>query len=155
MQFRNAMTIGTFDAKPVGGGDREYVNTVVYSFEYRRSRNDEWKPASVTIHKGYRFNGTSRPGPFGWLVPRYGALSEASGLHDFIFEHRPFLEPGVRLSRKDADELFLEFMRMIISRRDPGMWTETRERLAVAMYVAVRKFGSSMWDAHDGEFKDA
>lgn len=153
MNFRNARTYGVFEAKPVGDGEREYVNDVIYEFEYRLKRGLAWRKGSVTVRKGYRFNGTSRPGIVGWLVPRYGELSEASGLHDFIFDRRPEIAPGVRLNRKDSDELFLEFMRLVISRRNPGFVTEHREKLAVLIYVSVRQFGAMVWNKHDDEFR--
>ncbi|MBK8189042.1 MAG: DUF1353 domain-containing protein [Vampirovibrionales bacterium] len=155
MRLRNVRIEGDFDSIPIPGDDehRLTARAVWIAWEWRTDGDDAWRSERLMIPDHTRWDGASRPGIVGWLVPRWGVFSAASLGHDYAFRHRPFLSNGQRISRKHTDLLFLALMRRLASERVTGGWKAAAQLwLAEVMYRAVRWFGESTWDKHDAEF---
>lgn len=140
MKILYARCDGDFDLIPAGGGQRDLAYNVAYLWAVEQ--DGEVRYERLPVPAAFRFNGTSRPGIVGWLVPRWGAGAVGSCFHDRCFTARPFLSTGERISRKEADLVFAELL--------PTKW---RRLVARSVFWAVRLFGEPRWDAHDQEFR--
>lgn len=164
MKILYARCEGTFDVIPVGGGRRKTARPVDYLWAVEQDGVVRYE--RLSIEGGYNFDGTSRPGAVGWLVPRWGAGALASCFHDRCFTRRPFLSTGERISRKEADLVFLalwpippvpemrattvrEYVKAVVARCRAAAARAT----AQVVYRAVRLFGEPVLDAHDSEFR--
>lgn len=85
-------------------GDKSW--SVVSALRYSASRQDfEVKPGAGTDF-------ASVPRFFVWFLPRYGRYTKAAILHDYLWrEVVGHVDPVRRISRRDADGIFLQAMR--------------------------------------------
>jgi hypothetical protein len=95
---------------------------------------------TITVPAGFRFDLSSVPRAFWWLVAPFELSVAAPLLHDFLYLHEGDPPPGTvepprAYSRAEADRVFLEIMRA------EGV---ARWRRALA-YAAVRAFGGRVW----------
>lgn len=95
-------------------------------------RNFEVKTRSgrlIVVPVGFRTDFASVPRPFWRIIPPWGPYSPAAVVHDYLYV-------SGELSRKEADQIFLELM----ERLGVEKWKRT------AMYWAVRIGGRGPWD---------
>lgn len=149
MKVFNLAISGGFDSVPDPSDPRDPKHRVLvrdiavtWFWEQNGQRHYEMLP----LFAGTRWDGASRPDFIGWLVPRWGAFSPASLVHDICFGSRPMLADGTRIIRKHADLLFLAIMQLY-AKDVFQLW------LAHSMYLAVDLFGAHMWNKHDDEWR--
>ena len=87
----------------------------------------------IDVPIGFQTDFASVPRPFWWLLPRWGRYGNAAVIHDYCYWEQ-------RYSRKHADDIFREAMRVL---QVPG-WK------VFLMYWAVRVFGSFNWRGNTG-----
>ena len=89
------------------------------------------------VRTGFHFDFASVPRALWWLYPPHGTKGNPYGIaaliHDWIYAHRKI--GGRRVTRKEADDLFLEIM----------IYLGVRKSLAYTMWMAVRSFGWIPW----------
>ena len=124
-----------------------------WSHEWLNEERKRWE--RVNIQQGYRCDMASVPRMLRNVtgVEKDGLIRGPSYIHDLIYEHKGIMPPGTfqyrlddvwhdvqeRVSRKEADLLFLQMM------KEAGM-SAYRRRLA---YTAVRWFGRRAWNDND------
>lgn len=87
------------------------------------------------VPEGFVFDLASVPRPLWLFVAPFELSITAPLIHDMAYRHRGQL-PGAVLSRRDADLVFLEMMRL----EQVAAWRR------YPAYYAVRRFGQSAWD---------
>ncbi len=93
-----------------------------------------------TIPQGFRTDLASIPRIFWTFLPRDGIWLESAVAHDYCYRHRDhpaLMKNGVCMTRKAADELFLESMKRY------GVSAVAR----AVIYRGVRTFGRFYWQA--------
>ena len=85
----------------------------------------------IEVPEGFETDFASVPRLFWRVVPPWGRYSPAAVVHDFLYSTG-------KVSRKEADAIFLELM----ARLAVPLWKR------YVMYWAVRLFGWFAWDAH-------
>lgn len=118
----------------------------------------------VELPAGFEYDGASVPGviralvwllrPMRDLIDPFGFAALPSGFHDWCFHARPALHDGIRIGRKYCDVVFLALLRYCAADTFRRAALRQAERVAVAMYVAVRLFGEDTWDRHDDKFRE-
>ena len=82
------------------------------------------------IREGFEFDFASVPRALWWLYPPQGTKGNPYGIaslvHDWLLTHHKF--GGRKITRKEADDIFLEVM----------LYTGCRKSLAYTMWAAVR-----------------
>jgi len=108
------------------GGSRPWELATPCVFFSERLNED------IVVPAGYKTDFASVPRlPF--VYARYGNTAVVAAIiHDWMYEHTAH-----KWSRKEADKVFLDVMRLI---NDPSM-----ESQRLAMYFAVRAFGWLPW----------
>ena len=113
---------------------------IFHSFYYHVGSKDsgDW----VFIDQGVPTDGNSRPWFFGWLVPQFGRYTKAAVIHDKLYAH-PWvyvsrLDEQLRVSRKEADKIFLEALLVL----------GCPPKLARFEYRMLRMFGGRAWRKH-------
>lgn len=98
---------------------------------------------AVEVPVGFITDFASIPRPLWVLLPPWGKYGKAAVIHDFMYtEHKRSVftaggvESFVQLERKQADDIFLQAMKVL------GVNVITR----YAMYSAVRVFGNKPWN---------
>jgi len=92
-------------------------------FEVYKEFFYESKNISAVIPKGTKTDFASVPRGFRWMISRVGKYGKAAVLHDYLCELEGF-------ARKDADQIFLEAMKVL------GVgWFKRR-----IMYFGVRSY---------------
>jgi hypothetical protein len=90
----------------------------------------------VYVPAGYLTDGASVPAIFWGMLPPWGIYGQAAVLHDYLCEFLSITRNGVpeRISRKQADQIFDEAMKVI------GVPDTTRHVLvgAVSIYRTVK-----------------
>ena len=66
-----------------------------------------WKIYNLTIPKGFETDLASIPRGLRWLIPQVGKHIQPAIVHDYIYSGKTFL------SRKQADDLFLDAMKAV------------------------------------------
>lgn len=84
----------------------------------------------ITVPAGFVSDLSSIPWGFQWLIPKGGPKAAAAIVHDYLYQTG-------KVSRKEADEIFLKIMR----EQEVAAWKR------YAMYGAVRLFGSNFYAA--------
>lgn len=117
----------------------------------------------VLIPAGFQCDGASVPRwvrilvwmlrPLRKLLDPWGFAALAAVFHDYCFHARPHLSDKRRIGRKQADLVFLAFMRMTAKGRFRKAMLWSAEQVAWVMFLAVRLFGEDVWDKHDSEFR--
>jgi len=83
-----------------------------------------------TVRQGFEFDFASVPRAFWWLYPPTGTKGNPYGIaaliHDWLLIHHKI--GGRKITRKEADDIFLEIM----------LYTRCRKSLAYTMWAAVR-----------------
>ena len=83
-----------------------------------------------TVRVGFHFDFASVPRMLWWLYPPQGTRGNPYGIaaliHDWLLKHHKI--GGREITRKEADDMFLEVM----------LYTGCRKTLAYTMYAAVR-----------------
>jgi hypothetical protein len=85
----------------------------------------------IEVPEGFVTDFASVPRLFWRIVPPWGRYSPAAVVHDYLYQ-------SAKVSRKEADDIFLELM----ARLGVPRWKR------YTMYWAVRGFGGFAWDAH-------
>jgi len=84
----------------------------------------------VTVREGFKFDFASVPRAFWWLYPPTGTKGNPYGIaalvHDWLLMHHKI--GGRKITRKEADDIFLEIM----------LYTGCRKSLAYTLWTAVR-----------------
>ena len=97
----------------------------------------------ATVRKGFIFDFASVPRGLYWLYPPAGNGSDRYGvaalIHDWLYVHRKI--GGRKITRKEADLLFLEIM----------LYIGVSKITARIMYRAVRMFGWIPWNKRKPE----
>lgn len=127
MAFRNQIKVARF-----AGESGEW--TLLEDLVYRGVRD------TFLIPKGFKTDFASIPRIFQSLIPKNGRHDGAAIVHDFLYSvqprvHKPGTQTRERISRRDADRIFLRIMRELgtnIVRRN-------------LMYAAVRIGGWVPW----------
>ena len=99
---------------PINGKWFKLIN----SFDYYADNGNIW-----TVPRGLNTDFASIPRFMRWLIPRVGDHGMAAVLHDFLCEKK-------QVSRKKADQLFLESMKV-----SEVSWLKRR-----TMYFGVRSY---------------
>jgi hypothetical protein len=99
---------------------------------------------TITVPAGFRFDLSSVPRAFWWLVAPFELSVAAPLVHDFLYLHAGAPPPGAvepprRYSRAAADRVFREIMEA----EGVAAWRR------VLAYAAVRAFGRARWRAPD------
>jgi hypothetical protein len=93
------------------------------------------------VHEGFEFDFASVPRALWWLFPPAGTESTPYGvaalIHDWLCTHREI--GGRPITRKEADDLFLEIM----------LYVKVRKSAAYTMYWAVRAFSWIAWNTKE------
>jgi len=83
-----------------------------------------------TVREGFHFDFASVPRALWWLYPPTGTKGNPYGIaaliHDWLLTHHKI--GGRKITRKEADDIFLEIM----------LYTGCRKTLAYTMWMAVR-----------------
>ena len=83
-----------------------------------------------TVRQGFEFDFASVPRALWWLYPPQGTKGNPYGIaslvHDWLLTHHKI--GGRKITRKEADDIFLEVM----------LYTGCRKSLAYTMWAAVR-----------------
>ena len=91
-----------------------------------------------TVREGFHFDFASVPRALWWLYPPTGTKGNPYGIaalvHDWLLTHHKI--GGRAITRKEADDIFLEIM----------LYTGCRKSLAYTMYSAVRAHGMMPWN---------
>ena len=95
----------------------------------------------IRADAGLRTDFASVPRFFVWLLPRYGRWTKAAILHDLMWQQEV---PSGRMTRREADRLFREFMRGM----DVAFWRRW------IMWAAVRLGALAHPDGRKGWWRD-
>lgn len=108
---------------------------VTQSFRYYL--NEENPDVWGYVPAGFLSDGASVPKPFWWLLPPWGSYGQAAVLHDILCETKTLFKEEIpyEITRKDADEIFLEAMNHL------GVKWYVR----YPMFLAVRAWGIFGW----------
>jgi len=113
----------------VDGPTWELVREVTY-------RTESGKLCTVRVP--FRFDFASVPRRLQWLYPPQGTKGNPYGIaaliHDWLLKHKKI--GGRDITRKEADDIFLEIM----------LYLNCRKTLAYTMYSAVRVHGMMPWN---------
>lgn len=137
--------------------ERLYELVADWEYSWFDDLHREWR--RIAIKAGYRFDGASVP-RFFWtltgLTPD-GLIRAAALPHDLIYEHKgimpagsyqyssrlngedPWRDTNTRISRREADQLFLQIM------KETGM-SSIRRKIA---FIGVRVGGGKDWNDND------
>ncbi len=112
--------------------------TLMREVTYRTKANE-----ISTVHEGFEFDFASVPRALWWLFPPAGTESTpyavASLIHDWLCVHREI--GGRPITRKEADDLFLEIM----------LYVHVRWTAAYVMYWSVRSWSWIAWNIKNKE----
>lgn len=106
---------------------RSYWWKIVKPFEYHVGEYPS-PDMVVTIPVGFETNFASVPRVFWSILPPWGRYAKAAVVHDYLYRH----QVG---TRKEADDIFLEAMRVLSVPR----------RTRYVMYWFVRMFAFIWW----------
>lgn len=87
----------------------------------------------------------SVPAMLRWYINSAGPIKEASVGHDALYQYRPVLTTGERITRQEADLWLREACRSV---------GQLHEDVCDQIYLAVRAGGGRLWHKHDGDFCD-
>lgn len=114
----------------------EYIDGVRWKlrgYVTYKSRADEIS----TVRNEFVFDWASIPRPLQWILPPAGDGANCYGIaalfHDWLYEHKKIY--GRTITRKEADDLFLEIM----------LYTGVNSALAHIMWSQVRMWGLVTW----------
>lgn len=88
----------------------------------------------ITVPQGFKTDLASVPKIFWNVIPPYGEYTQASIVHDFLYQNKGSV-CGLQFSRAESDKILYKLM----------IQAGTNYITANAMYYAVRAFGSSHW----------
>jgi len=97
--------------------------------EFGYDVGNEGSDETINVPVGFLTDFASIPRPLWWLLPRWGKYGNAAVVHDFCYW-------GQRYSRRRADQIFLEAMKVLTVK------PVTRN----IIYGAVRFFGAFAWN---------
>jgi hypothetical protein len=94
-----------------------------------------YKRHKIRVPAGFETDLASVPGIFHPLINTYGNYNRAAIIHDYLYMHKGVLCNGRKLSRLDADKIFLQVML-----EDKVSWLQ-----AHTMFRAVRIYPGNYW----------
>jgi hypothetical protein len=101
-------------------------------------------PQDFTIEKGEMTDLASVPAVFQSFVSPCGRIKEIAVVHDGLYEQRPTLSTGKRISRAEADWI------LYVGCIEIGKMPDGEAR---HVWEAVRLGGSRIWHSHDTKFE--
>lgn len=113
---------------------------LVKKFTYRVG--SRYSRRFINVPAGFLTDWASVPKFLFWLLPWWAKFSKPFPLHDWLYKTKSIM--GKPITRKEADDIFLEAMLVA--------WRHHRSRYWVAHleYYAVRLFGFWAWRANPG-----
>ena len=94
----------------------------------------------VYVKIGFVTNFASTPRIIWWLFPPWGKYGKAAVVHDWLYQKQVMTvnEYEFKVTRKEADEIFLEAM----------LVSKTKKWKAKVIYYAVRMTGWFVWNRY-------
>lgn len=143
MNLRNARIIGYFDSgeDPRDLKDKISLFPVIFTWEWRESRKDRWRPENLQVSGKERWDGTAGPD----IVRGWGNNSAASLAYYKLLKTRKKLSNGEPISRKHTDLLYLHLMCAM----SDGWLAPVQLLFIESCYRAGCLFGEPVWDSYD------
>lgn len=105
------------------------------AFTYRIGK--KYSRKFIKVPRGFLTDFASIPRVFLWLLPYWGKINKPSPIHDYLYRNRVIM--GKPITRKEADDIFYEAMKVQFRHHKSGKvvaWLE---------WIAVRVFAGKAW----------